>query len=173
MRWYGVLAVLILVAGSAVPAAARDRHARDYRIQPLDRILPHIRHSRPGTFYDAEGPFRGPDGRMHYRLKWMTPDGRIIWLDTDAGTGRVLGESGAGRPGWAPGPRGERRRYAPRQEHRGYDRGYDGGHERGRRRNFERDGGWGDRSGGGFYHRGGGYDRGHDRGHGHSRGHRH
>ena len=41
---------------------------------------------------------------MHYHLKWMTPDGRIEWLDTDARTGRVLGAS-PGRDSFdGPGP---------------------------------------------------------------------
>ena len=56
----------------------------------LDRILPQIRERHPGKFYDAEGPWRGPDGQWRYRLKWMTPEGRIVWFDADAHTGRVL-----------------------------------------------------------------------------------
>ena len=59
-------------------------------VQTLDRILPGIASRYPGTFYDAEGPYTEANGTLHYRLKWMTPEGRIIWLDTDARTGRVL-----------------------------------------------------------------------------------
>ena len=62
-------------------------------VQPLDRLLPGIRRAHPGDFYDAEGPTYGPQGDPHYHLKWMTPDGRIVWYDTDARTGRVLGSS--------------------------------------------------------------------------------
>ena len=29
----------------------------------------------------------------HYHLKWMTPDGRVIWFDADARNGRVLRSS--------------------------------------------------------------------------------
>ncbi len=58
---------------------------------PLERVLPHIRSAHPGTFSDVDGPFADPGGRLHYRIKWLTPDGRVIWLDTDARTGRVLG----------------------------------------------------------------------------------
>ena len=47
----------------------------------------------PGDFYDAEGPTYGPSGDPHYHLKWMTPDGRVIWYDTDARNGRVLRSS--------------------------------------------------------------------------------
>jgi hypothetical protein len=72
----------------------------------LDRILPGIRQRHPGKFYDAQGPWRGPDGQYRYRLKWMTPDGRIVWFDADARTGRVLGPDAPPRPD----PRGDFRR---------------------------------------------------------------
>src|SRR5580658_1875540 len=62
-------------------------------VQPLDRLLPGIRRAHPGEFYDAEGPTYGPSGDPHYHLKWMTPDGRVIWYDTDARSGRVLRSS--------------------------------------------------------------------------------
>lgn len=60
-------------------------------VQPLDRVLPQVRAGRPGRFYDAEGPFPDANGGYHYRIKWLTPQGRVIWLDTDARSGRVLG----------------------------------------------------------------------------------
>ncbi len=90
----------------------RRRLSRPPRgVQPLDRLLPGIRRAHPGDFYDADGPTSGPDGDPHYHLKWMTPDGRIDWLDTDARTGRVLGAS-PGRDSFdRPGPR--RRYFAP------------------------------------------------------------
>ena len=62
-------------------------------VQPLDRLLPGIRRAHPGDFYDAEGPTYGPSGDPHYHLKWMTPEGRIIWFDADARNGRVLRSS--------------------------------------------------------------------------------
>jgi hypothetical protein len=62
-------------------------------VQPLDRLLPGIRRAHPGEFYDAEGPTYGPSGDAHYHLKWMTPEGRIIWFDADARNGRVLRSS--------------------------------------------------------------------------------
>ena len=68
------------------PLTARPRDG----VQPLDRLLPGIRRDHPGNFYDAEGPTYGPEGDPHYHLKWMTPDGRVIWYDTDARSGRVL-----------------------------------------------------------------------------------
>src|SRR4051812_42789517 len=103
-------------------------------VQPLDRLLPGIRRAHPGDFYDAEGPTYGPAGDPHYHLKWMTPDGRVIWYDTDARNGRVL-RSSPGRDGFdnhrfegpPPGyarPYGER--YAPYGGGAPYDRGYGG-----------------------------------------------
>jgi len=82
------LAFFVAFLASAVPACAQQEWGNP---QPLDRLLPQIRERHPGTFYDAEGPYSDENGGMHYRLKWMTPEGRIIWLDTDARTGRVLG----------------------------------------------------------------------------------
>ena len=60
-------------------------------VQPLDRVLPAIRNGRAGRFFDAEGPFPDANGGYHYRIKWLTPQGRVIWLDADARSGRVLG----------------------------------------------------------------------------------
>src|SRR5580704_8092911 len=103
------LAVLF-AALPGLPAAAQGRRAPG--VQPLDQILPEIRRTHPGRFYDADGPTLGPDGAEHYHLKWLTPDGRIEYLDTDARTGRVLGTS-PGRdnfdapgamPSYAPAP---------------------------------------------------------------------
>ena len=126
MRRSLFLAFLILTAGFVEPAAAQYArgHVRAGAVLPLDEILGIIRHSRAGSFYDADGPFSGPDGRPHYRIKWMTPSGRVIWLDTDARTGRVLGVEGAEtrRPSWEQGgPYGgdrDDRRYQPRYQER-------------------------------------------------------
>ena len=107
--------LLLWVAASGAAQAQFDDDWRAYRsdgnAQPLERILPRIRREHPGQFYDAEGPFLGSDGQVHYRLKWMTPEGRVVWYDTDARTGRVLG-SGGGRRGFD--------RYG---DERGYDDG--------------------------------------------------
>jgi hypothetical protein len=83
-----LLAASLFLLGGAAPALAQRQG-----VVPLDRLLPEIRRTHPGQFYDADGPSPGPDGSLHYHLKWMTPDGRIEWLDTDARTGRVLGSS--------------------------------------------------------------------------------
>jgi hypothetical protein len=96
------LTLLTLAWGSAGTALAqpyggpdRDggRGAGRDGVQPLDRLLPGIRRAHPGEFYDAEGPTYGPSGDAHYHLKWMTPEGRVIWFDADARNGRVLRSS--------------------------------------------------------------------------------
>ncbi len=94
------LILLIVILGAWIasptgqgvpPAAAQEMAAPDGSVRPLDRILPGIRSGRPGRFYDAEGPFPDAQGGYHYRIKWLTPQGRVIWLDADARSGRVLG----------------------------------------------------------------------------------
>jgi hypothetical protein len=101
--WLLSLFLLVLAPGIAQAQYDDDwRNPNQYEAQPLDRILPQIRRDHPGRFYDAEGPFMGSDGQMHYRVKWMTPDGRVVWFDADARTGRVLG-SGGGRHDFANG----------------------------------------------------------------------
>lgn len=86
------LAALMLPAAALSPAWAPAAWAQargDNGVQPLDRLLPEIRRTHPGKFYDADGPT--PDA--HYHLKWLTPEGRVEWLDTDARTGRVMNTS--------------------------------------------------------------------------------
>jgi hypothetical protein len=155
-----------LVLGS-VPALAQGRYAPPPDVQPLDRVLLQVRSHYPGTFYDADGPYLDERGGPHYRLKWMTPEGRIIWLDTDARTGRVLGvEHGRERRGnYATPPPDQgppHRNFEGGGDFRG--RGYwdhgggrgDGGHD-----------GWGGGHGN-WGRRGGGWGNGHgDHGGGH------
>jgi len=95
-----LLGLIALLAAAPTGGAAAQPYGpppryRDPRdgVQPLDRLLPGIRRAHPGDFYDAEGPTYGPEGNPHYHLKWMTPDGRVIWYDTDARNGRVLRSS--------------------------------------------------------------------------------
>lgn len=125
MRARFFLAVVLLLApwlAAGAPAAQPSGGA-----QPLDRLLPQIRRSVPGQFLDAEGATSG--GNPHYHLKWLTPDGRVMWLDTDARTGRVLGRSpsrdefDAPRYGnGAPADRGPDRSYEGRGSYQRYDR---------------------------------------------------
>jgi hypothetical protein len=108
MRYFAPLVGLLLLSAAAVsePASAQPNRAREGvqsgEVRSLDQILSGIRRERPGSLADVEGPYGGPYGEPHYRLKWLTPDGRVLWLDTDARTGRVLGVQGDDRPGSAP-----------------------------------------------------------------------
>ena len=91
---FSLLVVLWVAWAMLSPVWAQGRYGREPfgpGVQPLDRILPMVRAGRPGRFYDAEGPFPDATGGYHYRIKWLTPDGRVIWLITDARSGRVLG----------------------------------------------------------------------------------
>ena len=101
-----ILVFAALLLGSA-PAVAQGRFVHPYgprEAVPLDRILPQIRNAHPGTFSDVDGPFADPDGRLHYRIKWLTPQGRVVWFDADARTGRLLGVN-HGWGGFGPYPR--------------------------------------------------------------------
>jgi hypothetical protein len=102
----------------AQPYRARQG-VQNGEVRSLDQILNGIRRERPGNLADVQGPEAGPSGEPHYRLKWVTPDGRVQWLDTDARTGRVLGVQGDERPGPGGIPRGNfppRGNFAPRPE---------------------------------------------------------
>lgn len=109
--------LLAFCAAWATPVCAQDgryaHHPYGPGVRPLDRILPMVRSGHPGRFYDAEGPFPDANGGYHYRLKWLTPEGRIIWLDADARTGRVTGIA-----------RGDWREQGPPPVMPGYERGY-------------------------------------------------
>lgn len=118
------LVILLLLLAAAPPALAQGRPLPPLgsSAQPLDRILPEIRNGRQGRFYDAEGPFPDGAGGWHYRIKWLTPEGHIVWLEADARTGRVIGPY-RGLPGpmmppaglryypMVPGPHGVRGRF--------------------------------------------------------------
>ena len=120
----GLLPLLapFLASGAAVAQPA----------QPLDRLLPDIRRNVPGQFLDAESA--NQDGNPRYHLKWLTPDGRVMWLDADARTGRVLGRAPGRDTFDAPRPRGDENGGPPDRSGEGrssntqrYDRGGDDG----------------------------------------------
>src|SRR3569832_1656905 len=80
MRSRVFLFLLPLLLAFSAPAFARGGGT-------LDSILPEIRAQHPGRLSDAE-PFTADDGSTHYRIKWMTPEGRILYFDADARSGR-------------------------------------------------------------------------------------
>src|SRR4051812_28372723 len=137
MRAWIFSAIFAGLCAFAAPAMAQPYGPPAYGdrdgVQPLDRLLPGIRRAHPGDFYDAEGPTYGPAGDPHYHLKWMTPDGRVIWYDADARNGRVL-RSSPGRDSFddhrfngPPPPPGYGRSFGeryPQSAPYAYDRGY-------------------------------------------------
>ncbi|HEY4941667.1 MAG TPA: hypothetical protein VII56_09565 [Rhizomicrobium sp.] len=156
--------VLLLLA-LAGPASARGT---------LDSILPDIRSAHPGRLSDAE-PWTDSEGRTHYKIKWLTPEGRILYFNADADSGRYTSSSGdEGGQGWRD-----------RNRSRGQDDSSSDDNERGHRSHWnDGDNGSGDwpgrhgggngngggdwrggdpnRSHGGGDWRGGGHDGGHD-----------
>ncbi len=163
------ISALIILAACVLAAPAS---AGPGGVEPLDRILSHLRAERGGTFYDAEGPFADSGGNIHYRIKWLTPDGQLIWLDTDARTGRVLGVDRGDYRGQAP-PRGHDNNH--RRDQFGDDQGSGGDYDHAPRENLPRDPRWPHWQGGGPV--GGGDWRGHgdhdDHGDGDHGGHHH
>jgi hypothetical protein len=147
MRIRPILVFSLLVA-FGTPALARGT---------LDSILPQIRAQHPGRLSDAE-PWTDADGNAHYRIKWMTPEGRILYFDADARTGRYSSAGGSEGADWRD---------------RRFDQGTDGGRDRSNR---DQDGGdrrnhWNGDEGGGDWRGAWHTDRGGDwRGHGGDRG---
>lgn len=57
----------------------------------LADVLPIVAQQVPGKMLDAIPPSRSPQGELRYQIKWLTEDGRVVWLSIDARTGRVVG----------------------------------------------------------------------------------
>jgi hypothetical protein len=147
----GVISLIFAVfAVGCVSASADAKPIRDDDGPSLDRILPQIREHHPGTLYDAEGPFIGPDGRQHYRIKWGTPQGRVIWFNADARTGRVTnGDDFRRDRDFYDRPRNfdpdeDRPRGRGNRSHFDGDRGFDDPFDNGERTRGHQGRGWGD-----------------------------
>ncbi|MBS0472368.1 MAG: hypothetical protein JSR60_14950 [Proteobacteria bacterium] len=96
MRFKLLLPALFVALTLSAPAMARST---------LDSILPGIRAEHPGRLSDAE-PWTDQNGRVHYRIKWMTPQGRILYFDADPETGRYR-STGGGEGEWRGGRRND------------------------------------------------------------------
>ena len=90
-----LVAAALVVGLIASPATARPRDqdrafqaTRDGRALPFPEIERRVK-----PLMDGAEPL-GPEfnGRT-YRLKYVR-DGRVIWVDVDAATGRIIGRSG-------------------------------------------------------------------------------
>lgn len=67
---------------------ARDG-VRSGQLLPLEAVLASVARQYPGHHLNVEGPF-ARNGRWIYRIKWLTPDGRVLIIFADAETGQVL-----------------------------------------------------------------------------------
>ena len=82
-----------LLAGPAMADPRRDADrafeaTRDGRSMPLPKIERRVVPLFPRSEY--LGPeFNGST----YRLKFITKDGRVVWVDVDAATGRIKGKT--------------------------------------------------------------------------------
>jgi hypothetical protein len=94
------LAALLAISLAAIPVAAHAdprpdeqgsvrREMRAGKVQSLRDIERHILPTMRGMQY--LGPEYDP-AAMAYRLKFIR-DGRVVFVDVDARTGRILGES--------------------------------------------------------------------------------
>ncbi len=112
---------MVALQGTSLGQPYRARQGVESgQVRSLDQILNGIRRQRPGNLADVQGPIPSPAGEPRYRLKWVTPDGRVLWLDTDARTGRVLGVEGDDRgPGLPPPGYGAPRAPPPPPAYRG------------------------------------------------------
>ena len=91
MRYFAPLLIVLAVALGAPVAAQPFGNGGGQQMQSLDSILSNIRRQHPGQLSDVQGPNNG-----RYLIKWLTPDGRVLWLETDARTGQILGVRGGG-----------------------------------------------------------------------------
>ena len=63
------------------------------QLAPLEMVLSNVAARFPGHHLAVDGPFQR-EGRLIYRIKWLTPDGRVLIVFADAVTGQVIGHRG-------------------------------------------------------------------------------
>ncbi len=71
------------------PDAAREA-VREGRHRPLREVVRGLRRQMPGDIVDVIGLEERREGGAIYRIRWRTPEGRIMDLNVDAETGAVL-----------------------------------------------------------------------------------
>src|SRR3546814_17580905 len=107
IRCIAVAVAALVIAASALPLSADDDHdrareaVRSGRVLSLEAVLVAMRAEFAGQVLDVE--LEEEDGAMVYEIELLTPDGRKIELEYEAGTGRLLSVAG---PGVAAGERG-------------------------------------------------------------------
>jgi hypothetical protein len=163
MRSRVFLLLVPLLFALAAPALA------EHDGETLDRILPDIRAAHPGRLSDAQ-PWVDDSGRTHYRIKWMTPEGRILFFDADPRTGRFSNSAGGDGENWRGGSRGSGSepgsgyRPAPSGDSGRHHDNFSGGAGDWQGGNWNGGGDWRGRGGGDWRDRGGDWRGGHGTG---------
>lgn len=91
-----ILPLLLAAVAAATPAAAERPRDQDRAFEAIreGRSMPLPMIERRVMPFMGGADYLGPEfnGRT-YRLKFMR-GGRVIWIDVDASTGRIVGRSG-------------------------------------------------------------------------------
>ena len=136
MKYLATLLIVWAVAFGAPEASAQPFPRQGgQQMQSLNAILANIRQQFPGQLSDVQGPVNG-----RYLVKWLTPDGQILFIDVDARSGQIIGVRGGGnfrRQSFEPMPTFRADPGPPRREGRWRDapafgRGFDRSEGRGR-----------------------------------------
>lgn len=92
-----IITLSVLLSLGTVCAAAGDRDHDRARsavssgdVLPLGRILSAVRQQIPGRVLDAKLEGNKRRGQWRYRLKVLTPEGRMVRVTVDATNGRIL-----------------------------------------------------------------------------------
>jgi hypothetical protein len=114
MKYVAVILILLAVALSTPQASAQPfpRQGGAPQMQSLNAILANIRNQFPGQLSDVQGPRNGI-----LIVKWLTPDGQILFIEADMRTGQIVGVRGDGnfrRQNFVPAPDYRQDRERPR-----------------------------------------------------------
>jgi hypothetical protein len=92
---YLAASLMFLFLALADPAAAQrfPRQGGEGGQISLNEIVNAIRSRYPGQLSDVQNMGE------RYRIKWLTPDGRVMWIEADARTGQIIGVEGGGGGG--------------------------------------------------------------------------
>lgn len=97
MSLFRTLAAAAIAAGLIASPALADRprdQDRAFRAKEEGRSMPLPQIERRVMPFMGGAEYLGPEFRgKTYRLKFMR-NGRLIWVDVDADTGRIIGRSG-------------------------------------------------------------------------------
>lgn len=89
-----LLLLTLLPAGAPADPTPGDQDAvrravLEGRFRPLAEVMAEVSRVFPGRIIEME--LEEEEGRMVYEFDIMTPEGRLIEVDTDAMTGAILG----------------------------------------------------------------------------------